>query len=179
MTLNQDGPAGEVARAIAGLDHQRDSNGNLLVNSSVSSRIRVRNSVLVDVTLTGEGTVEHSVLIGTRARDVEIREGFDLLSTVVGLRIAPRGGTYRVVSNQPVDARTGERLTTLFLPQMQAQIFRVNETTDLKDKARNYALPVLQNPISFQRAHQLMGTVTAEDLNDRRNQAERLALQLL
>jgi phosphomannomutase len=179
MTLNQNGRAGDVARAIAGLEHKRDSNGNLIINSHVSSSIIVRNSVLIDVTLTGSGIVEHSVLVGTRARDVEIREGFDVLSTVAVLRIFPCAGAYRVVSKDPVCAHAGERLTTLFLPGMAPRLFRVKEETDLKDKRRNYSVPILENPMSFERAHQLMGTVTAEELESRRAKMEAESMELV
>jgi hypothetical protein len=179
MALNHDGRTGEVARALAGLDHKRDADGNLIINSAVSSRIRVSNSVLINVNLTGAGSVEDSVLIGTRARDIDIREGFDVLSTVTDLRIAPRGGAYRVVSGEPVAVGPGERVTTLFLPAMGARIFRVQEDTDLKDKRRNYAVPILRNPASFQSAHEQMGSVAAEALRSRREEAEHSVMEML
>ncbi len=162
MALNQDGASGEIARAIAGVTIPRDAQGNLIVNSQVAPEIKVRNSVLINAALAGRSLVEGGVLIDTRAVNVEVREGFDVLSTVADLKIEPRGGTYKVVAHRPVHAGSGERLTTLFLPS-GPQLFRVKEETDLKDKARNYAVPFFGNPLSFEQAHAEMGALAAED----------------
>ncbi len=171
LALNQDSPTGEVARAMAGLSGRRDAQGNLIVNSRVSPQTRVSHSVLINATLYGSGVVENSVLIGTCAGNVEIRGGFDVLSRAAELRIQPGGGTYKVVSSTVVQAGAGERLTTLFLPSVGTQVFRVREETDLKDRSRNYAVPVLANPLSFQQAHVEMGSLSMEALEQRRREA--------
>lgn len=176
MALNHAGPSGEVARAIAGLSGKRDPHGNIVVNSTVGPQVCVKDSVLINATLSGRGTVERGVLIGTRAGNVEIRDGFDVLSTVADLRIQPRGGTYKVVSAAPVHAGPGERLTTLFLPALGARLFRVQEETDLKNKATTYAVPILGNPFSFQQVHEEMGTLGVDALEKSRREAEEIVL---
>jgi phosphomannomutase len=177
MGLNQDGPLGDVARAIAGLPLQRDAQGNYMVQSSVAPGVRVRHSVLIHAHLSGHGVVEHSVLVGTRARNIWATQGFDVLSTVADLHLEPRSGTYKVVAGLPVHARPGERLTTLFLPSMGPQIFRVLETTNLKARAANYDTPILGNPLSFQQAHLEMGALEMGVLEARRLAAERAVLE--
>ncbi|HEY1490542.1 MAG TPA: hypothetical protein VGF90_05835, partial [Verrucomicrobiae bacterium] len=179
MALNEAGPPGETARAIAGLPSDRDAQGNLIVNSTIAPGVRVSNSVLINATITGRGTVERSVLIGTRAGNIEAREGFDVLSTVTDLRLDPRGGTYKVVASQPVHADPRERLTTLFLPPLGPRIFRVLEDTDLKNKAANYAVPILGNPLSFREAHAEMGALATKILEKCRREAEAAVLQIL
>jgi len=176
MALNHSGPSGEVGRAIAGLSGKRDPHGNLMVTSTVSPQVQVRDSVLINATLSGRGTVERSVLIGTRAGNVEIRDGFDVLSTVADLRIQPRGGTYKVVSAAPVHADRGERLTTLFLPALGARLFRVHEETNLREKVATYSVPILGNPLSFQQAHEEMGTLGVDVLEKSRREAEEIVL---
>lgn len=176
MALNSGGPSGEVARAIAGLSGNRDPHGNLIVNSTVSPQVRARDSVLINANLSGRGTVERGVLIGTRAGNVEIRDGFDVLSTVAELRIQSRGGTYKVVSAAPVHAGPGERVTTLFLPSLGARLFRVREETDLKDKVTTYAVPILGNPLSFLQAHAEMATLGVNTLEKCRREAEEFVL---
>jgi hypothetical protein len=121
--------------------------------------------------------VEHSVLVGTRARNIWATQGFDVLSTVADLHLEPRSGTYKVVAGLPVHARPGERLTTLFLPSMGPQIFRVLETTNLKARAANYDTPILGNPLSFQQAHLEMGALEMGVLEARRLAAERAVLE--
>lgn len=172
MALNHPGPAGDIARAIAGLTGRRDEHGNLLMNSEVSPGYRIRDSVLINARLTGSGTVEDSVLIGTRAKNVEARGGFDVLSTATDLKIETRGGTYRVVSSGPVTAAPAERVTTLFLPSIGASLFRVLETTDLKDRKSTYSVPLPGNPLSFQQAHAEMGALSMETLQKLRGEAE-------
>jgi hypothetical protein len=172
MALNQSGTVGEITRALAGLPETRDGDGNLFVNSSVSREVRVRNSVLIHADLKGQGSVDGSVLIGTRATNVNLTESFDVLSTVTGLSSESRGGTYKVVSATPVHAAAGERVTTLFLPEIGARLFRVHETTDLRDKPRTYFVPILGNPLSFHDAHVRMGSVPARTLAEQRRRAE-------
>jgi phosphomannomutase len=179
LALNQPGPAGDVARTLAGLSGARDAQGNRILASSISPRVQVSNSVLIHVELRGQGVVEGSVLIGTRAGDVDVRQGFDVLSTVSALRVEPRGGTYKVVSVAPVHAAAGERLTTLFLPDLGARLFRVREDTDLKDKARTYDVPILGNPLSFRDAHREMSRVSVDWLQAQRQAAEAEVLAML
>ena len=141
--------------------------------------MRVRDSVLINVTLTGKGVVEGSVLIGTRAKHIRAERGFDVLSTVLDLRLDPRGGSYKVVSTEPVQVGLGERVTTLFLPSLGKQQFRVQEDTDLKAQAQSYSVPILGNPISFQAAHREMGGVPVELLEQSRREAESVVLAAL
>ena len=67
-------------------------------------------------------------------------------------------------------------LTTLFLPALGPQLFRVQEETDLKDKAKNYARAILGNPLSFQQAHAEMGALGIDALKQKRSEAEAAVL---
>ncbi len=176
MALNSPGAEGDIARAIAGLPGQRDPHGNLLVNTELANGVRVRNSVLINVAISGRGSVEDSVLIGTRAKNLRAQGAFDVLSTVVDLEIGVRGGTYKVVSQAPVSVGAGERVTTLFLPDSGPHLFRVKEETDLRDKPRTYSVPILGNPISFQQAHREMSSVSVTALAAARRAEERNVL---
>src|SRR5438128_7449796 len=63
--LNDLGPTGDILRALADIPEQRDENGNIIVGDSyISQHITVKHSMLINVTLTGQGHIEHSVLIG-------------------------------------------------------------------------------------------------------------------
>ncbi len=177
MALNDSGSTGEVARAIAGISGPRDENGNILAGETeVHTGVTVKNSVLINATLTGKGAVEKSVLIGTRAGNIQAREAFDVLSIADRLILEPRGGTYKVVSRDLVRAGPGERLTTLFLPGKEL-LFRVLEQTDLRDRKANYDRPILGNPLSFRDAHEAMGRVAPEELAARREGREREVLE--
>jgi hypothetical protein len=166
MGLNESGPKGEILRALADIPDQRDENGNIIVgNSYISQNITVKNSVLINVTLTGQGRIAQSVLIGTRAGNIDVDNGFDVLSTAPNLQICSRGGTYKVVSDVPVSVAAGERVTTLFMPTYGTCLMRVHEHTNLRDTAVTYDVPIFGNPVSFKDAHEDMGRITVEELD--------------
>ena len=170
MGLNEPGPKGDILRALANIPDQRDEHGNIIVGDSyISQNITVRNSVLINVTLTGQGRIEHSVLIGTRAGNINIENGFDVLSTAPGLQVASRGGMYKVVSDVPVSVAAGERVTTLFMPTHGTHLMRVHEHTNLRDTAATYDVPICGNPVSFKDAHEDMGRITVEALEQARS----------
>src|SRR6266581_183472 len=170
MGLNEPGPKGDILRALADIRDQRDEHGNIIVGDSyISQNITVRNSALINVTLTGQGRIEHSVLIGTRAGNINIENGFDVLSTAPGLQVASRGGMYKVVSDVPVSVAEGERVTTLFMPTHGTHLMRVHEHTNLRDTAATYDVPICGNPVSFKDAHENMGRITVEELEQARS----------
>lgn len=168
MALNESGPTGEIARSLADLPPTRDASGNLLVGQCrLGAGVDVRNSVLIDVVVEEAGTIHDSVLVGTHARTVAAEEAFDMFSTVDHLKLARRGGSYRVVQAGTVDAKTGERVTTLFLPD-GGVLMRVHEDTDLRDRERNYEQPILGNPMSFADAHAIMSAAGPQQVTERR-----------
>jgi hypothetical protein len=169
MGLNESGPKGDILRALADIPDQRDEHGNIIVGDSyISQNITVKNSVLINVTLTGQGRIAHSVLIGTRAGNIDMENGFDVLSTATSLQVSSRGGTYKVVSDVPVSVAAGERVTTLFMPIHGTHLMRVHEHTNLRDTAATYDVPICGNPVSFKDAHEDMGRITVEELEQAR-----------
>ena len=56
---------------------------------------------------------------------------------------------------------------------------RVHEEMDLRDRATNYEVPVLDNPISFAEAHARMSKVSLSELSERRETAAREVLAML
>ncbi len=55
-------------------------------------------------------------------------------------------------------------MTSLFLPATTGAVFRVHESTDLRDKGATYDIPILGNPLPFRAAHQAMGIIPVDDL---------------
>jgi hypothetical protein len=170
MALTAHSAEGTIARALAGLPERRDKNGNILWGNTQIGDVQVTNSVLIDCELE-KGEVKDSVLIGTRARKILADRAFDVESAVHALSLAPRSGSYKVVSAEPVVAKAGERLTTLFLPDRATALMRVNEETDLRDQAATYDVPILGNALAFRMAHELMSRIEAEELAERRERA--------
>jgi len=151
---------GEISRALAGVGGLPDEHGNRLVGRTrLGPTVRIRNSVVVDAEI-DSGTIEGCVLLGTRARRVDGRDAFDVESIAPELELEPGSGTYKVVSDAPVRAAAGERLTTVFFAGADEVLLRVREDTDLRDRERTYDRPILGNPLSFREAH---GRVGADD----------------
>lgn len=136
----------------------------------------MRDSVLLGVDLWGEGEVEGSVLVGTRAGRIDARRAFDVQSTVAELSLPPRSGAYRVVSAVPVRLNPGERITTVFLRDREG-LLRVREDTNLRDLARHYERPILGNVVSFRDAHRDVLELSAEEVEERRRRAEEAVLR--
>jgi hypothetical protein len=165
--LNDPGPAGRIARSLAGLDETRDARGNWIAGETqLGPDVEVENSVLIHCRI-ARGRVSDSVLIGTEADTVDAEGAFDVLSVVKELTLASRAGSYKVVSAEPVHAAAGERVTTVFLPD-QPRLFRVSETTDLRDRKHTYERAILGNPTAFSEAHALMSELAPEDVAARR-----------
>ena len=152
MALRDPGPAGRIARALAGLCEGFDAQGNVIAgNTRLGPGVKVRGSVLIDAVI-DSGEVVDSVLIGTRCGQLRAREAFDIRSTVPAMELGRRAGAYKVVADTPVTAAASERIATVFLPD-QALLMRVGEGTDLRDKATSYDVPISGNPMAFGRAH--------------------------
>lgn len=178
MALNQSSPDGRIARALAGIEGAADARGNRVTpDSVVAPGIELQRSVVIGCELLGRGVVKDSVLIGTRARDISAEAAFDVLSVVRDLKLGSGAGSYKVVSDAAVEVASNERVTTLFLPDGRQLLMRVAEATDLRDRRLNYEAPVLDNPLSFARAHELMCDQSVDELRARRAEAAASVLQ--
>ncbi len=177
--LVRDSDHGRIARAMAGIAEPSVGDGTVIVNSKISKDVVVKNSVIIDSCLTGSGTVEGSVLIGTVAHEVEVRHAFAVQSTAPVLSLADRAGVYKVVTSAPVYLAAGQRATTLFLPNSKSELFSVHESADLKGRNGSYTIPVGSNSLSFETAHQLMSQMVVSELHERRELARREAAKSL
>ena len=174
-SVRSEGATGEISRALAGLDDVHpDANGNRLVGSThLGPDVRVRNSVLIDVSVE-TGQLDGVVLLGTQAGRLIASDAFDVLSTVADLTLAPRAGSYRVVSSTPVRAEAGERVTSVFLDEAnEPLLLRVHEQTDLRDRATTYDKPVLGNAVAFREAHERVLAADPSALERTRTVAEK------
>ena len=179
MALASPGPEGEIARALAGLDAAPDAAGNIVAGATrIGAAAKVRGSVLIDAQVES-GEVVDSVLVGTRCPEIRARGAFDVCGVAPRMLLPPRAGCYKVVSGRPVEARAGERLSTVFLPGREL-LLRVLEGTDLRDKAATYDVPILGNALSFREAHEMVTRADPALLEEsRRRRREELLRMLL
>lgn len=176
--LGAEGPTGEIARAIAGLEVEPDVDGNYVDPASrLGPGVRAKGSVFIDAQIE-EGEISNSVLVGTRAATVEAEEAFDVGSVAPGLKLGAEAGTYRVVSAQPVEVEAGARLTTVFGSEGPVSM-RVHEDTDLRNKAETYDTPILGNPVSFAELHRDVLDADPRQIQTRREEARAAVLRTL
>jgi hypothetical protein len=170
MALNEPGSKGDILRALANIPDQRDEHGNIIVGDSYISQKHNCRAFHSHQRHSHRSRAHcTSVLIGTRAGNIDMEHGFDVLSTVASLQVSSRGGTYKVVSNIPVSVAEGERVTTLFMPTHGTHLMRIHEHTNLRDTAATYDVPIFGNPVSFKDAHEDMGRITVEALEQARD----------
>lgn len=178
MALRDPGPDGAIARALADIDAEPDANGNLIVGDThLGPQVTARDSVLIDAWIDA-GEVVDSVLVGTQVGHIDAREAFDIHGVAPALTLAPDAGSYRVVSDSPLEVGAAQRVTTAFFPE-GAVTLRVHENTDLRDRAATYDVPILDNPISFREAHARAVASDPDDTARRRDEARARALAAL
>ncbi|MEM6559606.1 MAG: hypothetical protein AAF605_07455 [Myxococcota bacterium] len=169
MALREDSERGVITRALAELTSSPDASGNVITSGSVvGASVSVQNSVLIDVEIAA-GSIEDSVLIGTRCHRMNARSAFDVQSCAPVMELAPRAGCYKVVAAEPVRAAAGERVASVFLAD-QAVTLRVHEDTDLRDRALHYDVPIGENPMAFADAHREVLKTDPASVEERRRQ---------
>lgn len=176
--LRDDSPGGTIARALANIPELPDDRGNRLVGDTrLGPDVSVTGSVLIDARI-HSGEVRDSVLLGTHAGAVQATDAFDIGSTVSALTLGPRAGGYKIVSSTPVAVAAGERCTSVFLPEATVMM-RVHETTDLRDKATTYDVPLAPNTLAFKDAHAKAMAGDPKTLRQARIRAQELVAKTL
>jgi len=137
LTLNDKGPDGIIARKIEGIQGERDSNGNIIVNSTVSSEVRVTDSVIINSTITGAGVIVGSAIKDCTLGNIDITEAFAVLSHRKGHTALRRNsGIYRsyAAEEEKLVVEEAMRHGTLFTRNGPASM-TVSEDTDLRLEA--------------------------------------------
>ena len=170
------GEPGVITRALAGIPERADENGNRLVgNCRLGAQVQVRDSVLIDAEVE-RGRIENGVLVGTRAQELNVRRSFDVGSCVRSLSLED-AGSYRVVARESLQAGPGERLTTVF-DGARSALYRVCESTDLRDRAATYDAPILGNPRSFAELHAEVLAADPAAVEEQRQRAQNSVLPI-
>lgn len=173
FALNDNGNKGIIARKIANIEKERDQNGNIIINSELSSDIHIVNSVIVNSRITGKGKVDNSVIIDSEFFNIDMDTAFAIRSIRKGDSVlAKNSGIFESlgVNNLALD----EKIRHVSVLTNSGKIdMEVSEDTDLRDKDTTYNLPILSNKISFSKAFDEMSGTTIEKLEERRAGVEK------
>ncbi|MFH1664518.1 MAG: hypothetical protein ABIA77_00005, partial [Candidatus Omnitrophota bacterium] len=175
LSLNDTGARGIIARTVAGLPEDRDKGGNIIVNSRIGPHVEVVDSVIVNSDLSGKGKVEKSVILDSEFRDIEMSGAFAVRSIRTGrTALKDKSGLYESLGAEDLALEEGMRHVSVLTEKGKADM-TVSEDTDLRDKDRNYNVPVLGNSMSFLEAYNVMLGASMKELERRRAEvADRL-----
>jgi hypothetical protein len=169
--LTADSDRGRATRDMFGLPHHRDKNGNIIVRSEVPYLADIRDSVIVDSTISDRASVvRRGVIIGSRLKAPCLPHGGCVLFCaaddidVTG----PHAVAFRSIGSQ-ITIPAGGRHTTLLLPD--GPVAMVSNESVLDYDQDNYAEPILGNSTSFQRAGEMMSRMDGQELERRWLQA--------
>jgi len=168
LALNAFGEKGTIARKIANIPETRDKDGNIIVNSKISRKIIIKNSVVVNSEITGAGSIEESIILDSELKDVEINKAFAIRSIRVGMTVLKEhSGIYESLGAGDLVLEKGMRHVSVLTGSGRVDM-EVSEDTNLRDKENTYNVPIFDNAISFMDAYDEMFGVSMEELKKRR-----------
>ena len=167
LEIVNDSEKGAVLRELFAVPHDRDSRGNIIVNSTIPASADIRYSVICDTVISDEKSVIHNgVLIGGRFRRVYMPHGGAAIFSAAGELefMGPNAISLRSVASR-IQLPEGGRHTTLFLSEGFEQMVSNESVVDYEGD--NYSLPILSNRWSFAAAAQAMSKMDGEELEQR------------
>jgi hypothetical protein len=154
--LVTDTDLGVTSRELFQLPQEPDQNGNILVSSYIPKGVEIRNSVLVDTTITDPETVIYGgLVVAGRHRRLQMPNGGCALFCAADDMTfnGPHAIAYKSTGKR-FELGEGDRLSTLYLLNESIPL-HANESM-VSFEGENYALPVLGNSISFEEAGRRM-----------------------
>lgn len=154
-SMTTDSERGQATRELFGIPHERDANGNIIVDSQLPPGMKVRDSIIVDTIITDPSSlIQRGVVIGGRHKKVMMPDGGSaLFCTADTLTFTGANGVaFRAIAKS-ISLPEGGRFTTLFLPDGIESMVSSESVIDYN--GRNYDEPILGNRISFEQAGDL------------------------
>ncbi len=170
LSLMGTGAKGVIGRKIAGVPEERDKNGNIVFNSTVSPEVKVSGSIIVNSTITGRGAIENSVIIDSEIESPEVKEAFAVRSVRRGKTVLKdKSGIYESFGKEPLVLEEGMRHVSVLADSGKTDMM-VSEDTNLRDKEHTYDKPIFGNEISFKEAYDKMVGTSMREIEERRAQ---------
>jgi hypothetical protein len=154
--MTTDSEQGVTLRELFQLPHERDKRGNIIVRSEVAAGADIRDSLVVDTTITDRDTLMRGgVVVAGRHQKLEMPFGGSALFCAANKMKfnGPNAIAFKAVGNE-IRLDEGDRMTCLFTSAGNVEM-RTNESMVNYD-GENYSQPVMGNPYSFEEATRRM-----------------------
>ena len=168
LSLKDPRAKGVIARKIASLPEKQDENGNVIVNSKISSEVKVSASTIVNSMITGKGVIDGSVIIDSELDEPDMKEAFAVRSIRRGRTVLKeKSGIYESLGKEALVLEKGMRHVSVLTDSGKTDMM-VSEDTTLRDKEKNYDVPIFNNKISFKEAYDKMAGTSKAEIEKRR-----------
>jgi hypothetical protein len=154
--MTTDSDLGATSRELFGLPHQRDRNGNIIVRSEVPGGAEIRNSLIVDTTITDPQSIIHNgvVVAGHHKRLVMPQGGSALFCAADRMQFNGPNAIAFKWCGEEIRLDEGDRRTCLYLADGPMELCTNESLTNYEGE--NYSQPIMGNPISFAEAAKRM-----------------------
>ncbi|MEN6622861.1 MAG: hypothetical protein ABFD50_15085 [Smithella sp.] len=139
------------ARLLYGIPWERDKNGNTIVRSQINASAKIRNSLIIDATIShGSSFVDGGVIIGGSYGTVEMPRGGNALFSLVGHLVMEDSSSmiFRLLAEK-ADIVAGGRSSTI---PVNGENEIINGFEDMEQIKEYYTVPMKGNGISFAEA---------------------------
>ncbi len=154
--MTTDSEQGVTLRELFQLPHERDNRGNIIVRSQVPAGADIRDSLVIDTTITDRDTVMRGgVVVAGYHCSLEMPLGGSALFCAANKMkfSGPHAIAFQAVGDE-IKLDEGDRMTCLFTSAGNVEM-RTNESL-VNYEGENYSLPVMGNPYSFEEATRRM-----------------------
>ncbi len=154
--MTTDSEQGITLRELFQLPHERDNKGNLIIRSEVAEGADIRDSLVVDTTITDRDTVlRGAVIVAGRHRKLQMPFGGSALFCAANRMEfnGPHSIAFKAVGDKII-LNEGDRMTHLYTKAGNV-VMRTNESM-VNYEGENYSQPVMGNPYSFEEATRRM-----------------------
>ena len=155
-SLTKESEPGKTIRHLFNIPEARDSNGNIIVRSTVPASATIRNSLIIDsVIRDGDSVINGGQIVKSKLGRVSMPQGGSSLFCAVNQMEC--NGTdivaYKSLGSKVV-LEEGDRHSTLLLPDRHLQMLSNERITDYS--SGNYTDAIMGNALSFDEAGVLM-----------------------
>jgi hypothetical protein len=157
-SLTEDTEQGTITRELYQIPHERDENGNIVVNSHISPDAKVTNSVIINSHISDGSTIHKGVVVGSKVAHLEAPMGGSVLQcNVENLTLQGEHAIAFLCLGEHVEVDQGGRKTALLLPDRYEHMGTNESLLNYDD---NYSEPVFDNRLSFEEAFATMSKIS-------------------